>query len=144
MQLNWSDVPYHCQNGIIIGFTVFIHDVNNFNFNPIIYMVNDSTSTSYRVYGLTPFDRYNISIAGRTRKGNGDRSEWIDAVQGRKGELIEFQLIVFCRNMLEPIIVVNSLNYRLIYYLLILKYCVPLNINTKPPRKLAMEGKSAS
>ena len=63
-------------------------------------MVNDSTARSYRVYGLTPFDRYNISIAGRTRKGTGDRSQWIDAVQGRKGELSKFQLIVFCKNML--------------------------------------------
>ena len=56
-------------------------------------MVNDSTASSYRVYGLTPFDRYNISIAGRTRKGNGDRSQWFEVVQGRKGELSKLQLL---------------------------------------------------
>ena len=87
LQLNWTDIPDECKNGVILGFVVLMYeflDEENFARLPDIY-INESLARSYKLDNITFNTYFNISVAGRTRKGIGNAAAWNHVEFGEMG-----------------------------------------------------------
>lgn len=68
--------------GKILGYTLYITAIDNVNASFQVFTIGNNKT----IFNLWPFTRYNISVAGFTKVGNGPRSKYLLLKTNGKGK----------------------------------------------------------
>ena len=96
-KVTWNPLPQQFHNGRLLGYRVYFRRSAYFPipFNTSSLVTSSPNMTWAMITGLGPAQRYDVSVAAYTSKGEGPRSSFYYVTTGKtEGKIVNFNLDV--------------------------------------------------